>query len=86
MSLQKFGGIGKSTYDKRAKQEQQRAHNAARVNAYRKLQKKLGDRLEPRVRWEVRPSPCWRLPPPSAAATGCCFQTVLLSCSALAVV
>lgn len=34
-------------YDKRAKKEKERALNAARVNAYRKLQRKLGDRLAP---------------------------------------
>lgn len=50
VSLKKFGGIGLSTYDKRAKQEKERALNAARVNAYKKLKKRLGDKLEPQVR------------------------------------
>lgn len=54
VSLSKFGGIGKSTYDKREKKEKERKHNAARVNAYRKLQKRLGDKLEPKFRLEVR--------------------------------
>lgn len=50
VSLQKFGGIGKSTYDKRAKQEKERALNAAVVNKYKKIQKRMEDKLhdEPR--------------------------------------
>lgn len=55
IGLEKFATAKKSGYDKRAKQEKERALNAARVNAYKKLKKRLGDKLEPRLKLsEVR--------------------------------
>lgn len=42
IGIAKFAAAKASTWDKREKQEKERALNAARVNAYRKLQKRMG--------------------------------------------
>lgn len=48
IGITKFATAGSKQYDKREKQEKERALNAAKVNAYRKLKKRLGDKMEPR--------------------------------------
>ena len=48
LSLKHFANAKKSGFDKRAKQEKERALNAGKVNAYRKLKKRLGETIEPK--------------------------------------
>lgn len=77
LGLDKFAAAGAKQYDKRAKLDKERALNAAKVNAYKKLKKRLGDKLEPRrpleqVRRDVPSLHEWLRAP--STRSGCCFR------------
>lgn len=65
LSLDKFSKLKKSSYDKRAKQEKERALNAAKVNKLKKLKQRLGDKIEPKFKLSQVPTR-----PASLAGTG----------------
>ena len=83
LGLAQFAKAKTKQYDKREQREKERALNAAKVNAYKKLKKRLGDKLEPKIKLpQVRGSRggAWsacavrrrRSPPPPPAAAGAC--------------
>ena len=81
IGLEKFSKLKKSSYDKRAKLDKEKALNAGKVNAYRKLQKRLADKLEPKGRAhqvgrhacaQRRHRAARRLLPGCPCASGCC--------------